>query len=126
MKETVLGKKIIMIASELGARLFRVNTGQGWVGDSIRFSEDAKIIVHAGDVLIRKARPLHAGLCDGGSDYIGWTKDGKFLAIETKTIDGTTKKERLEKQLNFIEQVNNAGGIGGICKTEEEAFELLT
>lgn len=125
MSETALGKKIMMMASELGHRLFRCNTAQGWVGESTRFTKETKIVAHPGDVLIRKARPLHAGLVEGGSDYIGWTKDGKFLAIETKIAGKTTQKKRLEEQLAFIDAVTRCGGVAGMVTDEESAFELL-
>jgi hypothetical protein len=122
VSENVLGKKIILMASELGFRLFRQNTGQGYVGESIRFSKPMKIEVMPGDVLIRKARPLHAGLCVGSSDVIGWSKEGKFCAIELKSSNGKPSEE----QINFIDAVNKAGGIAGIVRDEETAFELLS
>ena len=113
------------MASQLGHRLFRHNVGLGWVGKSTRYSEATTVKVMPGDVLIRQARPLHAGLIEGGSDTIGWTVDGRFLAIETKTIDGKTDKERLIKQTSFINAINKAGGVAGFARTEEEGFELL-
>lgn len=126
MKESILQKKLIIMASQLGHRLFRCQTAQGWVGESVRFSKDQKVFVHCGDVLIRKARPLHAGLVDGGSDLIGWHgKTGQFIALETKTTDGKTAKERIVTQQNFIDAVNKSGGIAGIVRTEEEGFELF-
>ena len=126
MSETPLQKRIILMASQLGHRLFRHNVCMAWAGKAIRFSKEAKITVYPGDVLVRKAYPIHAGLTEGGSDLIGWHGiTGKFIAIETKTIDGKTDKDRLEKQENFILQVNKAGGIAGIIRTEEEGFDLL-
>jgi len=127
MSETPLQKRIIVMASELGHRLFRHNVCMAWAGKAIKFSKEAKIVVYPGDVLIRKGYPIHAGLIEGGSDLIGWHgKSGKFLAIETKTLDGKTDKERLEKQENFIMQVNKSGGIAGIVRDEESAFDLLS
>lgn len=126
MKESILQKKLIIMASQLGHRLFRCQTAQGWVGESARFTKEQKIFVYPGDVLVRKARPLHAGLTDGGSDLVGWSKDGRFLAIETKTTEGTTAKERKILQQNFIDAVNKSGGIAGIVRTEEEGFELFS
>ena len=126
MNETKLGKKIIIMASEFGHRLFRCNTAQGWVGEATRFTKETKLIAYPGDVLVRKARPLHAGLVDGGSDYIGWTKDGKFLAIETKIEGKKTDKKRLELQMNFINSINKMGGVAGMVYDEEDALELLS
>lgn len=53
------------------------------------------------------------GLTKGASDLIGWiTVDGvaRFLAIEVKTNTGTLSKE----QANFLNVLNEAGGVG-IC-----------
>lgn len=125
MKENILQKKLIIMASELGHRLFRHNIGMGWAGESIQFSKPITIQVYPGDVLIRKAFPLRAGLVEFGSDLIGFSSEGKFIAIETKTEEGKTDKKRLEGQMNFIKQVNNSGGIAGIASTEEEGFNLL-
>lgn len=126
MSETPIQKKILLLASQFGHRLFRSNTGMGWAGHAIHFTNKQTVFVGPGDVLIRKARPLHAGLCEGGSDLLGWTKNGHFLAVEVKVEGKRTDPDRLEKQLNFIRQINNSGGIAGICKNEEDAIKLFS
>ncbi len=124
MSETQIMKEIQLALSKLGCRIFRCNTGQGWVGKSVRFTKLMMVQVYPGDVIIRQARPLHAGLTEGGSDLIGWTKDGKFLSIETKVEGHKTDKDRLEKQINFIDAVNKSGGVGFIAKNVDEAVQL--
>lgn len=68
----------------------------------------------------------------GGSDLIGWrqivvTPDmvGKslavFVAVEVKTPTG----KATEAQMNFLDQVNKAGGIAGIVRSKEDALALL-
>jgi hypothetical protein len=127
MSESTLQKEILLLASKLGHRLFRCNTAQGWVGQSFRFSKKMKVEVYPGDVLIRKARPLHAGLVEGGSDLIGWHgTTGKFIAIETKEPGGHTEKERLIKQNNFIDAVNGSNGIAKMVSSTEEVVKLLS
>jgi len=42
-------------------------------------------------------------------------------AVEVKTPRGRVSKD----QLTFIDAVNNAGGIGGIAKSAEDAVKLL-
>lgn len=121
MSEIALGKRICLMASEMGHRLFRMNSGLAWVGKSIRFSKPMKIEVFPGDVLIKNARPFHAGF-PGMSDYGGWTKYGKSLWVEIKTETGKIREE----QIIFSDAVNRAGGIAGIIRTEEEGFELLS
>lgn len=68
----------------------------------------------------------------GGSDLIGWRqtiitpdmvgqKVAIFAAVEVKTPNGRVT----EAQQNFIDQVNKAGGIGGIVRSVEDALALL-
>ena len=121
MNETSLGKRICLMASQLGHRIFRSNVGEGWIGKAVFFSKPAKVEVYPGDVIIRKAKRIHFGLCNGQGDYIGFSKTGKFISIELKTETGKIREE----QILFAEAVNKAGGIAGIIRTEEEGFELL-
>lgn len=122
MNETILGKKIQLIASSIGHRIFRCNRGIGWVGKSIRFSKPMKIDVQPGDVLIKKARPLHAGLVDGNGDFIGYSSTGKFISLEIKTDNGIIRPE----QISWCNAVKKSGGIAGIIRNEEEGLELLS
>lgn len=65
----------------------------------------------------------------GGSDLIGWTKDGRFLALEVKPPGWKPSKgeemERYLKQKNFIEQVIKAGGVGGFVHGKDDVYRLL-
>ncbi len=122
MNETALGKKICLLASEMGHRIFRSNRGEGWIGKAIFFSKPAKIDVYPGDVIIRKAKRIHFGLCNGQGDYIGFSKTGKFMSIELKTETGKIREE----QILFSDAVNKAGGIAGIVRSVEEAFDLFS
>ena len=122
MKEIELGKKICLMASNLGHRIFRSNVGEGWIGKAVFFSKPAKVEVYPGDVIIRKAKRIHFGLCPGQGDYLGWSKDGRFISIEVKTETGLIR----EGQIEFSDAVNKAGGIAGIVRDEETAFELLS
>lgn len=72
------------------------------------------------------------GLCKGSSDLVGWktiviTPDmigrdvAVFLAIEVKTSTGRPSKE----QRFFIDAVQEAGGISGIARSDEEALEIV-
>jgi hypothetical protein len=122
MNEIALGKRISLMASELGHRIFRCNVGEGWIGKSTFFSEQAKVEVYPGDVIIRKAKRLHFGLCTGQGDYIGFSNTGRFISLELKTETGKIRPE----QTAFAEAVRRSGGIAGIVRDEEEAFELLS
>lgn len=118
MSEVDIMRRIQVKLSTVGARLFRNNTGLAWQGKVQRFPETRYIEVHPSDIIIRNARPVHFGLCDGSSDLIGWTKDGRFLAIETKKNTKAT-----QEQTNFIGAVNWSGGIGMIAHSPDEALQ---
>lgn len=125
MKEADFMRRCMKRASDLGARLFRNNTGQAWAGKATRLKD--------GSVLIENARPFHGGLCVGSSDLIGWTPVkitpemvGKtiavFTAVETKTARGRATTE----QLNFIRVLNSHGGYGGIAREDGDLERILS
>lgn len=58
----------------------------------------------------------------GGSDLIGWDKNGTFVAIEVKTKTGKAS----ENQINFINQVRKSGGKAGIARSVEDALKIIT
>lgn len=104
-------------------RLFRNNTGSGWVGRSAGKS--------AGAITLYNPRPLHAGLCPGSSDTIGWTSVvvtpemvGHKVAVFTG-LEFKDKTKPTEEQLRFIETIRLAGGIAGIAHSTEEAKMVL-
>lgn len=120
--------KIMMAFSSAGHRIFRNNTGMAWTGIRIGpFKDQKTVTVFPGDVLIRKARPFHGGLCKGSSDLIGFKsititeemvgkKVAIFSAIEVKTKNVKTTDE----QKNFVDMVNALGGYAVICKDADE------
>lgn len=81
----------------------------------------------------KTGRWIHYGVgSPGGSDLIGWhsitvTEDmigqklAVFLAVEVKTPNGRVT----DAQANFVDQVRNAGGIAGICRSVQDAEALL-
>src|SRR5690242_12972385 len=102
-------------------RYFVNRTAQGWVGRSQRIAVSTTVRLGPGDVVVRGAVPLHAGLTIGSSDTIGWTpviiteamigrKIAVFTAVEIKH-----ETELSDKQANFIEEVQEAGGIAGVA-----------
>ena len=117
MSETTIQREIMKAVSATGARIFRNNTAMGWVGHRNEVRDSASGLF----VTIRNPRPLHAGLCVGSSDLIGWTANGRFLAIEVKTATGRIT----EDQENFIAAVIRAGGVAGVVRSVEDALTLL-
>lgn len=122
--ENNIQKLIQLAASKAGAKMFRNNTGVGWVGQVRRLSD--------GSIHILNPRPLEAGLCVGSSDLIGWQSVtitpehlGKKLAVFT-AIEVKAGTKPTPDQLTFIENVRKGGGIAGIARSPEEASLLLT
>lgn len=126
MNENNLMKTIQLALGKLPyLKLFRNNVGMGWIGET-------RSINGSGNKMIMNARPLHAGLCEGSSDLIGWTtititpemvgrKIARFTAIEVKTDTGRAT----QAQRNFLTQVAEAGGIAVLASSAEGARTFI-
>lgn len=125
MSEKSLRNKILLNLHK-SCRLFRNNVAKGWIGKTFYDSK-------TNTATINNARRLHAGLCKGSSDLIGWTsieiteemvgqKIAVFTAFELKTPKDTPKPE----QLNFIEQIKKNGGFAGVVRNYDDAAEIIT
>lgn len=101
MKEGNLHRLIQIAASERGHRLFRNNIGK------LKDARGQWIAFGVGGT--------------GGSDLIGWTRDGAFAAIEVKTETGRVRPE----QEAFIAAVRASGGKAGIARSVEDMVEIL-
>jgi hypothetical protein len=132
MKEQNILKSIMLAVQSKSVKIFRNNVGVGWAGKSTHIKSKRTVTLFPGDVVIRNARPLRAGLTKGSSDLIGFTptiitaemvgkKIGIFTALEVKTAKGAIREE----QLKFIEVVKSNGGIAGIVRSNEEALDLV-
>lgn len=104
LNENDIMKLIQIEFSKLGHRLFRNNTGA---------------------LKDEKGRWVHFGLCEGSSDLIGWSRTGRFMAVEVKRPGAWTKPERLQKQHNFLAVIIAAGGIGIMAESVEDALRDL-
>lgn len=81
--------------------IFRVNVGKGYTMDG---------------------RYFDTGVPRGFSDLFGFRKsDGKAVFIEVKTATSRPSKE----QLHFLETMKKNGAIAGICRSTEDAIELV-
>lgn len=102
MKESNILKLCMLAASECGAIVFRNNIG------SYKHPDGYYIKYGVGGI--------------GGSDLIGITHDGRFLAIECKSEKGKPTPE----QLNFLHRVNEMGGIGILAYRQNDVIEALS
>ena len=128
MSEADLMRRLQIAASRLGARLFRQQVGMAWVGKVIRGPGLYKL--GQNDVLIRNARPFHAGV-EGMSDLGGWisveiTPDmvGSTLAVVAQA-EVKENARPTAQQLAWIAAVNKAGGRAGIVHNEQELADVL-
>jgi hypothetical protein len=122
MNETNLMHSI-MLANH-GCRLFRNNVGTAWTGSPLIKQPD-------GSVTLRNARPLHAGLCKGSSDLIGFkpvtiTPEmvGRTVAVFTAIEVKTPKGKPTPEQLHFLKRVKELGGIAGIARSVDDVLAI--
>jgi len=133
MKESNVWKRMLLSASsitETTVRIFRNNVGTAWAGSAIKVSQGNRstLRLEVGDVVVRHARPLHAGLMKGSGDGIGWStvtitpemvdrKVAVFTSAEAKASSGG----RVSKdQQTWHENVQKAGGISVIVREPED------
>lgn len=130
MSEADLMRSLQRLASSLGARLFRQNNGMAWVGKVEKCWPGRVVTLSAGDVVIRKARPFHAGV-PGMSDLGGWTPVaitadmvGSTVAVYTQVeikLDTRPTKE----QTAWIAAVTDAGGRAGVARNETDLSNII-
>lgn len=124
MEGDVMRAVMLEAGSDPNCRVFRNNTGLGWVGEVVKQTPDI--------LILKNWRPLHAGLVKGAGDLVGWrsveiTPDmvGKRLAVFTSIEVKTAKGRVSDEQKNFIRVVNEAGGIAGVARSKEDAKDLI-
>lgn len=131
--EQIVQDTIMEAVNESGGIVFRQNVGMGWQGDVTVIKKPSVVQLHAGDVVIRKARPLHAGLIKGSSDLIGWRSVpvsslspdavvAQFVAVEVKTDTGTSSPE----QRHFVSMVQRAGGVAGVARSPADVYRMFS
>ena len=100
MQEADIMRLIMIEVSKHGHRVFRNNSGL---------------------VTLSDGRKMRFGLLVGSCDLIGYTSSGRFLGIEVKIPGKNAEKE----QIQFINNVNNSGGIAFVAHSPEEAIQKL-
>lgn len=130
MAEADFMRRLQILASKFGARLFRQQVGMGWVGKAERITFPRRVDVRPGDVVIRNARPFHAGV-EGMSDLGGWVPVqvtpemvGSTIALYAQ-VEVKENARPTKEQLAWIEAVNKAGGRAGIARSEQDLDDIL-
>jgi hypothetical protein len=134
--EHPIQQRILLSCSSGDRRLWRNNVGSGWAGQSARVNAGNLRAVAAslrpGDVVVRGGRPLHAGLCVGSADLIGYQslvvppdlvghRVAVFAAVEVKGPRGRLAPE----QGRFLDHITAAGGRAGVATSEAAAISIL-
>lgn len=79
--------------------------------------------INVGKALTKDGRYFDTGVPKGFSDLFGVRKsDGRAVFIEVKTNTGRVRPE----QKKFIRQMQICGAIAGVCRSAEEAVNLIT
>jgi hypothetical protein len=128
MSEHITQQRILLACGSGNVRLWRNNVGTGWAGQATKVTPGNLRAIAAGlrpgDVVIRQGRPLHAGLCVGSSDLIGYRvvdRVAQFVALEVKSATGRPTAQ----QTQFLEHINDVGGCAGIVRSVEDAHTVL-
>ena len=66
-------------------------------------------------------RYIRANTQRGMSDIMGALMDGRTLAIEVKSRTGRMRPGQEE----FLQQIRDAGGVAGVCRSVDDAVRLL-
>lgn len=123
VKEGNLLKKIMLQHTAVG-RLFRCNTGSGWIGKSKALKD--------GTVLIRNARKFSTGWPVGTPDLIGFTQVkitpemvGETLAVFTGIEGKTGKLKPTTAQTDFLNIIKQLGGISTVAYSENDIIKSI-
>lgn len=122
MNEKSILNKMQLLASKLGHRLFRNNTGMAWQGQVQR--------IDATTIMVRNATPIKFGLAVGSGDLIGGvpvviTSDmvGRTVLVFTNYEAKCNATRATKEQRNFHDMVISLGGISMIERFTSDGIE---
>lgn len=129
-KESNIFKACQIRATELGARLWRQNSGISWAGKATRVEKNGQYALKTGDVIIRNGYALRSGfpgISDGGG-YCMVTVTPEMvgsalpvvLQIETKADGAVTDEQR-----KFIKHIRDVGGRAGIARSANDVDRIV-
>lgn len=120
-----------LTASKLGARLWRMNVGMGWIGKARKIEKEETVTVYPGDVVIRQARVFRSGI-EGMSDGCGLvsvtvTPDmvGKRLAVFLAVEDKQGTGRLTDEQAKFIKAIRALGGRAGVARSDADVAAII-
>lgn len=129
-KESNIFKACQIRATELGARLWRQNSGISWAGKTTRVEKNGQYTLKTGDVIIRNGYALRSGfpgISDGGGycmvtvtpEMVGQSLP-VVLQIETKADGAVTDEQR-----KFISHIRKVGGRAGIARHQDDVDGII-
>lgn len=123
-----------LVATKLGARLWRMTVGFGWIAaprDTVKATKVQRVLMQPGDVLLRQARPFKAGV-EGMSDNGGFvpvvvTQEmvGQTLAVSLWVEDKQGAGVATPEQKAFIKFVRSWGGRAGISRSDDDTAAII-
>jgi hypothetical protein len=134
--EHPIQQRILLACGTGDQRLWRNNVGTGWTGNATRVNLGNVRALAAGlrpgDVVIRAARPLHAGLCVGSADAVGLVsvqvrpdllgqRLGVFCGVEVKRPGGRSTPQ----QRDWVATIRSLGGRAGFAESVEQARDIM-
>lgn len=121
-------------ATSLGARLWRMTVGMGWLAgpqDTIKATKTTTVTMNPGDVLLRQPRPFRAG-CVGMSDGGGFVPVtitpemvGQTVAVSLWVEDKQNSGRPTPEQKAFIAMVRRFGGRAGVARGDEDVAAIV-
>lgn len=133
--EAQIQAQVLLRCSSGANRLWRNNVGTGWAGRAERVTQANRhaLQLQPGDVIVRQGRPLHAGLCVGSGDLIGYstvtiTPDmvGQQVAVFASVEVKGPRTSISPEQAAFAEHIQRAGGKAGIARSVADAEAILS
>ena len=133
MPPSTVMRAVWLEASKIGASIWRVNTGVGWVsgGGEVQRRPD-------GSVVVPYARPVSIGLtlvdgkpAVGTPDLLGFTRvmiTPEMVGLTLPVFTGFEVKEGVgrasEDQKKFIEFITRSRGISGVTRSKDDVAAL--
>lgn len=129
-KESNIFKSCQIRATELGARLWRQNSGISWAGKATRVEKNGQYALKTGDVIIRNGYALRSGfpgISDGGGycmvtvtpEMVGQSLP-VVLQVETKADGAVTDEQR-----KFIAHIRKVGGRAGVARHQDDVDRIV-
>lgn len=125
-------KESRLVASEMGARLWRMQVGLAWASnDVIESDRPITVTLYPGDRLLRQARPVKSGTPgmsdNGGFVLVEITPEmvGSKFPMTLWVEDKSGKSRPTTDQRNFITMIRRMGGRAGVARGPDDVRAII-